>query len=93
MRAPSVIALLAIILGVIALSPAQSRAQGVIELSNGTRVPQNPSLPKLNLTNQQREHIRKAVLTEHNEVQFRLAATKSAKDFTPAVGATLPKRR
>ncbi|MCA6107412.1 hypothetical protein [Bradyrhizobium cenepequi] len=60
-------------------------------MSNGTKVPQNPSLPKLNLTNQQRENIRKAVLTEQNEVQFRLAATKSAKDFTPTIGAKLPK--
>jgi len=90
MRAPSIIAVLTIALG-IALSPVQSRAQGAVELSNGTKVPQDPSLPKLNLTNQQREHIRKAVLTEHNEVEFRLAATKSAKDFNPAVGATLPK--
>ena len=39
----------------------------------------------------QREQIRKTVLTEHNEVEFRLKATKPAKDFTPAVGATLPK--
>jgi hypothetical protein len=31
------------------------------------------------------------VLTEHNDVQFRLKTTKPAKDFTPAVGATLPK--
>ena len=91
MRAPSAIVLLAILLGGTALSPAQSRAQGAVELSNGTKVPQNPSLPKLNLTNQQREHIRKTVLTEHNEVEFRLAAAKSAKDFNPAVGATLPK--
>ena len=90
MRAPSIIAVLTIALG-IALSPVQSRAQGAVELSNGTKVPQDPSLPKLNLTNQQREHIRKTVLTEHNEVEFRLAATKSAKDFNPAVGAPLPK--
>jgi hypothetical protein len=31
------------------------------------------------------------VLTEHNEVEFRLKTAKSAKDFTPAVGAILPK--
>ncbi|MHC2335407.1 hypothetical protein [Bradyrhizobium sp. USDA 4454] len=28
------------------------------------------------------------MLTEHNEVEFRLAAAKSAKDFTPAVVPT-----
>ena len=60
-------------------------------MSKGTKVPQNPSLPKLNLTNQQREQIRRTVLTEHNEVEFRLKATKAAKDFTPVVGVTLPK--
>jgi hypothetical protein len=91
MRASIIIATLAIMLGGTALSPAQQNAQGAVELSNGTKVPQNPSLLKLNLTNVQREQIRKTVLTEHNEVEFRLKATKSAKDFTPAVGAKIPK--
>ena len=36
----------------------------------------------------QREQIWKAVLTEHNEVEFRL---KAAKDFAPDVGARTPK--
>lgn len=89
--APTVFTALAIILGSTALSPAQQNVQGAVELSNGTKVPQNPSLPKLNLTNTQREQIRKAVLSEHNEVEFRLAATKSGKDFNPAVGAKIPK--
>jgi len=39
----------------------------------------------------QREQIRKTVLTEHNEIEFRLKSTKPANDFSPAVGATLPK--
>ncbi|WP_157863288.1 DUF1236 domain-containing protein [Bradyrhizobium tropiciagri] len=91
MRSSTIVAALAIMLGCTALSSAQQNAQGAVELSNGTKVPQNPSLPKLNLSNPQREQIRKAVLTEHNEVEFRLAATKSAKDFTPAVGAKIPK--
>jgi hypothetical protein len=91
MRARSIIAALAIIFGGTALSLAQPNVEGAVELSNGTKVPQKPSLPKLNLTNTQREQIRKAVLTEHNEVEFRLKATKAAKDFSPAVGATIPK--
>jgi hypothetical protein len=91
MKFPTTIAVLAIILGGTAISPAQPNEQGAVELSNGTKVSQNPSLPKLDLTNQQREQIRKTVLVEHNEVQFRLAATKPAKDFTPAVGVALPK--
>jgi hypothetical protein len=91
MKSPTTIALLTIILGGTAISSAQPNEQGAVELSNGTRVPQNPSFPKLDLTNQQREQIRKTVLTEHNEVEFRQIATKAAKDFTPAVGVTLPK--
>src|SRR3974390_2201911 len=91
MRLPTLIVAIAIILDSTALSMAQQNVQGAVELSNGTKVPQNPSLPKLNLTNTQREQIRKAVLTEHNEVEFRLKATKSAKDFTPAVGTMIPK--
>ena len=91
MKSPIMIAVLAIILGGTAISLAQPNEQGAVELSKGTKVPQNPSLPKLNLTNQQREQIRRTVLTEHNEVEFRLKATKAAKDFTPVVGVTLPK--
>jgi hypothetical protein len=37
------------------MSLVQPNERGAVELSNGTKVPQNPSLPKLNLTNQQRE--------------------------------------
>ena len=92
MRIPTTLAALAIGLCVAAASAAaQPNTQGAVDLSNGTKVPQNPSLPKLDLTNTQREQIRKAVLIEHNEVEFRLKATKPAKDFTPAVGAKLPK--
>ena len=39
----------------------------------------------------QREQIRKTVLAENNEVEFQLPETRAAKDFSPAVGATLPK--
>lgn len=91
MKAPTILAALTIIFGGIAFSPAQPHAQGAVELSNGTNVPQNPSLPKPNLTNVQREQIRKAVLTEHNEIEFRLKSTKAVKDFTPSVGAKIPK--
>jgi len=54
-------------------------------------VSQNPSLPKLNLNTAQREQVRQALLTKHTEVEFRLKVTKSAKDFTPKIGAKLPK--
>jgi hypothetical protein len=91
MRVPTAIAALAMIICSADISLAQPNARGAVELSNGPGVSQSPSLPKLTLTNKQREQIRQAVLTEHNEVEFRLKATKSAKDFTPAVGAPLPK--
>jgi hypothetical protein len=63
---------------------------GAVELSGGNDVLQNPTLPKLNLTNAQREQIRRVLLTEPTEVEFRMASTKSAKSFTPSVGAKLP---
>jgi hypothetical protein len=91
MKALTISAVLAIMLGGAALSQAQSNERGAVELSNGTKVPQDQPLAKLKLTNMQREQIRKTVLTENTEVQFRLKATKPAKDFIPAVGATLPK--
>lgn len=69
---------------------AGQKAQGAVELSNGTTVPQNSKLLKLNLTDQQREQIRKSVLSQHSEVEFHLKSTKSAKNFMPQVGAKLP---
>lgn len=90
MTVPTIIAAIAILLGGTAIAPAQPGAKASVELSDGTKLPPNPSPPKLELTNPQREQIRQAVLTEHNEVQFRLKATQAAKDFTPAVGAKLP---
>jgi len=91
MKAPTTIAVLAIVFGGSSVPLAQQNMQGAVELSNGTKVSQNPSLPKLNLTNAQHEQIRTTLLTKHTEVEFRQKATKAAKDFTPSVGAKLPK--
>jgi len=49
--------------------------RGAVEL-NGTKVPQNPKLPDLNLTDEQREQIRKGVLCRNTEVEFQLKSTK-----------------
>jgi hypothetical protein len=65
--------------------------QGAVELSNGTAIAQNPKLPKLNLTDAEREQIRRGVATANTEVEFHLKTTKGAKNFTPVVGAKLPK--
>jgi hypothetical protein len=62
---------------------------GAVEQQGGA-VSQSVKLPALHLSNSQREQIRKAVLTKHSDVEFQLAETKSAKDFEPKVGATLP---
>src|SRR5262245_13409742 len=74
-----------------AFAQDNTKTQGAVELSNSTKVPQAANLPKLNLTNEQREQVRKAVLGQNTEVEFHLKTTKGAKDFTPHVGAKLPK--
>ena len=85
-----------VLVGALLMAPAsvlaaQPATNGAVELSDGSKVAQKPSLPQLNLTNVQREAIRKAVLTEPTEVEFKLKSTKAAKSFTPKVGAKLPK--
>ena len=52
--------------------------RGAVEL-NGTKVPQNPKLPDLNLTNEQREQIRKGVLGRNTEVEFHTEEHKACK--------------
>src|SRR5689334_25440151 len=91
MRVPIAIVAVGIVIGGATISSAQTNTSGAVELSGDTHVPAGASLPKLNLTNEQREQVRKAVLTEHNAVEFRLKTTKAAKDFTPAIGEKLPK--
>jgi hypothetical protein len=73
------------------LALAADNTRGAVDLSSGNIVPQNPSPPKLHLNDAQRERIRQTLLTKHTEVEFRLKTTKSAKDFTPKMGAELPK--
>jgi hypothetical protein len=80
----------ALLLATSALAPAADNTRGAVEQSGGGLVPQNPSLPKLHLNGAQRERIRQILLTKDTEVEFRLKTTKSAKDFTPKIGASLP---
>lgn len=70
---------------------ASENSHGAVIQSGGSIISQNPSLPKLNLNAPEREQVRQVLLTKHTEVEFRLKATKSAKDFTPTIGAKLPK--
>lgn len=85
----SLICAAAALLAMTVAAPAAD-TRGAVELSGGSNVPQNPSPPKLNLTDAQRDTIRTAVLTQHTEVEFNEKSTKPAKDFTPAVGDKLP---
>jgi hypothetical protein len=65
--------------------------RGAVELTGAGLVPQSPALPKLNLDDAKREQLRQALSTTNSDIEFRLKATKPAKDFTPRVGAKLPK--
>ena len=73
------------------LAPAADNTRGAVEQSGGNIVPQNPSLPQLHLSDAQRERIRQTLLTKDTDVQFRLKTTQAAKNFSPKIGATLPK--
>jgi hypothetical protein len=72
----------ALLLAMSVSAPAADDTRGAVEQSGGS-LPQNPSLPKLNLNDDQRQQIRQTLLTKHTEV-------KSAEDFTPKIGAKLP---
>jgi hypothetical protein len=74
-----------------AVAAAADNTHGAVVQSGGSSIPPNPSLPELNLNAIQREQVRQTLLTKHTEVEFRLKATKSAKDFIPNIGAKLPK--
>ena len=54
-------------------------------------IPTSVSVPTLQLSDADRAKIRQAVSQKDTEVTFQLKTTKSAKDFEPSVGATLPK--
>jgi len=80
-----------LVLNACAAASAEEKPHGGTVVQGSDNISQNPSLPKLNLDTAQREQVRQALLTKHTEVEFRLKATKSAKDFTPTIGAKLPK--
>jgi hypothetical protein len=73
------------------VTPAAENSHGGAVGQGKDSISQTPSLPKLNLNTAQREQLRQALLTKHTEVEFRLKVTKSAEDFTPKIGAKLPK--
>lgn len=54
-------------------------------------LPASPKLPPLNLSDRQKARIQQVLTGQHNEVEFQLKTTKSAKSFVPAIGASIPK--
>jgi len=87
----SLLLCLALLLATSAATPAADNTRGAVEQSGGNVVPQNPSPPKLHLSDSQRERIRQTLVTRDTEVEFKLKTTKPAKDFVPKIGAALPK--
>jgi hypothetical protein len=79
-----------LLLAMTSLAPAADNTQGAVQQNGGNLVPQNPSPPTLHLNDAQRERIRQTLLTKDTEVEFRLSTTKSAENFVPKIGASLP---
>jgi hypothetical protein len=69
---------------------AADNASGAVEQTGGNKVPQNPSLPKLNLNDAQREQIRQTLLARNTQIEFKMKETKPAESFEPKIGAKLP---
>jgi hypothetical protein len=72
-------------------SPAADNTPGAVEQSGSNPVPQDPSPGKLHLSDAQRERIRQALATKATDVEFTAKTAQSAKDYTPKIGAKLPK--
>ncbi|HZP75837.1 MAG TPA: hypothetical protein VFB45_06835 [Pseudolabrys sp.] len=78
---------------VLALNPVLAQAageHGEVVLSNHGTVSQKQTPPPLSLSDQQRHEISKVIDLHGISVSFALKATKSAKDFSPSVGAKIP---
>lgn len=83
---------LAAALAVLAAGPvAAANSQGAVEQTIPPPVAQNPQLPPLHLSDDQRAKVRQALSGVNSEVEFQQKSTKSAQSFAPAVGAKIPK--
>jgi hypothetical protein len=70
---------------------AAGPGQGAVEQSVPPPVAQNPALPPLHLSDDQRGRIRQVLSGVNSEVDFALKSNKPAQSFAPVVGATIPK--
>jgi hypothetical protein len=77
-------------LALLALGGATAQ-EGALRQTIPPAVSQQPAIPQLQLSDDQREKIREALSKEDTEVTFSVKETKSAQGFNPKVGATIPK--
>jgi hypothetical protein len=64
---------------------------GAVEQTIPPPVSQNPQVPPLHLSDDQRAKVRQALSRLNSEVEFQQKSTKSAQSFAPAVGQKIPK--
>lgn len=81
-------AVVALAVSVAAVAAGQN--SGAIEQTIPPPVSQNPALPPLHLTDDQRAKIRQVLNDANTEVQFSLKSNKPAQSFEPSVGAKIP---
>jgi len=86
-------ALVGMALGCLALpsvAVAQTAARGAVVQSVPPPVSQNPSVPPLHLSDDQKSKIQQALRSENTEVTFGTKTTKPTQSFNPTVGAKVP---
>ena len=59
-------------------------------LQRGGAVPQNPAMPPFSLSTPQREQVRLAVISRHNDAEADKSQAEKLKDFQPRTGEKLP---
>jgi hypothetical protein len=64
---------------------------GAVEQTGAAAVPQDKKPAPLQLTDEQREHIRKVLGTTHTKIEPPKSAPATQKEFKPVVGEQLPK--
>jgi len=74
----------------VAAAAPQSGKDGPVQQYGGP-VSQKPSLPPLNLTDDQRQKIAQAIAARDTSVSFKLKTAKPAQNFQPGVHVKLPK--
>ncbi len=77
-------------LGLTSAAVAQTAKPGDVVESVGPPISQNPSVPPLHLSDDQKSKIQQALRSENTEVTFGTKTTKPTQSFNPTVGAKIP---